>query len=398
MKPLSLEQVKRGTVEVISEKEMLAKLAKKKPLKIKVGFDPTSPDLHLGHTVLIQKMKQFQDAGHEVIFIIGDYTARIGDPSGRNEARPPLTEAQIGQNVLTYKEQVFKILDRKKTHVAYNSKWLGRMRGEDLIRLAAKKTVSRMLERDDFDKRYKNKTPIYIHEFLYPLLQGMDSVELEADIELGGTDQKFNLLVGRDLQRDQKQEPQVVITLPLLVGTDGVQKMSKTYGNAIGINEAPGEMFGKLMSITDTLMWSYFELLSDLSTGEIDQMKQAVEQGGLHPKKVKMRLAQEIVSRYHDKKAAVQAAEEFEKIFANKGKPTDIEEVQIKSDGKDVLVANLIADAGLAVSKSEARRLIKQKAVSINDKKFVDPQGSIKPQGSHLIQVGKRRFKQIKFS
>ncbi|MBI4374272.1 MAG: tyrosine--tRNA ligase [Deltaproteobacteria bacterium] len=392
-----IEVLKRGIVEIISEEELIAKLNKGKPLRVKAGFDPTSPDLHLGHTVLLQKMKQFQELGHEVIFIIGDYTARIGDPSGRNETRPALTSEQIGKNVVTYKEQVYKILDRNKTQVVYNSSWLDKMSGADLIRLASKKTVSRMLERDDFEKRYKGGVPISIHEFLYPLLQGQDSVVLNSDVELGGTDQKFNLLVGRELQKEAGFESQVVITLPLLIGTDGVQKMGKSYGNAIGITESPKEMYGKLMSISDPLMWNYYELLSNLSIDQIKKLKEEVSSGTLHPMEAKKRLAHEITARLHSLSEADHAAAEFTQVFQTKKSPEDVDEVRVKTLSGEVVVASLLADLNLASSRSEARRLIQQHAVIIDEKPFSDWKGSIPAKGSYLIQVGKRRFKKVSF-
>ncbi len=381
-----LALLKRGAIEIISESELLAKLKKGKPLRVKAGFDPTSPDLHLGHTVLLQKMKQFQDLGHEVIFIIGDYTAKIGDPSGRNETRPALSQEQIGKNVVTYKDQVFKILDRKKARVVYNSEWLGKMSAEDLIRLASKKTVSRMLERDDFEKRYRGEIPISIHEFLYPLLQGQDSVEVRADVELGGTDQKFNLLVGRDLQKEAGQESQVVMTLPLLIGTDGVQKMSKSYGNSIGVNETPKEMFGKIMSVSDDLMWNYYELLTDASLPEVKK---------LHPKEAKKRLALEIVERFHDKSQAQDAAEEFDKVFSKKEKPSDIPETVFKGDH---LLVDLLSQCGGFKSKTQIRQLITQGAVSVNEKRVTDIGFRLTGPGQYLVRAGKRWFNKIVIS
>ncbi|MBF0291444.1 MAG: tyrosine--tRNA ligase, partial [Nitrospinae bacterium] len=324
MKPIEeqLDIIRRGAVEVIDEAELKKKLersvATKTPLKVKAGFDPTAPDLHLGHTVLLMKLKQFQELGHRVIFIIGDFTASIGDPSGKSETRPPLSREQVEKNAETYKQQVFKILDREKTETVFNNDWIGRMTPADIISLSAKYTVARMLERDDFSKRYRDGRPIFIHEFMYPLLQGYDSVHLKADIEIGGTDQKFNLLVGRDLQRDHGQEPQVVITMPLLEGTDGVQKMSKSYGNYIGINEPPKDMFGKVMSISDTLMIRYHELLSDITAVELERLKEDLASGAAHPKAVKMRLGKELVSRYHSKEAAEEAAGEFDRVFGKK--------------------------------------------------------------------------------
>lgn len=393
-----LTLLKRGVVEIISEAELLAKLKKGKPLRVKAGFDPTAPDLHLGHTVLLQKLKQFQDLGHQAIFVIGDYTAMIGDPSGRNETRPALSDREIKLNVKTYEEQVFKILDKKRTQVVYNSAWLDRMNGREMIRLAARRTVARMLERDDFEKRFKGNIPISIHEFLYPLLQGQDSVALRADVELGGTDQKFNLLVGRDLQRDEGQEPQVVMTLPLLVGTDSVQKMSKSYGNAIGIADPPGEMFGHLMSISDELMWSYYELLSDLSLEEIKKLRTSVQSGDFHPKEAKQKLALEITTRFHNSRLAATAAAEFDRVFRQKEAPAKVEEVLLPASSDSISVSQLLQQVGLVTSRSEARRLIEQKAVTIDDQRLIDPAGTLPTKGSYLIQVGKRRFKKVRFS
>ncbi len=392
-----LTLLKRGTVEIISETELLAKLKKGKPLRIKAGFDPTAPDLHLGHTVLLQKMKQFQEMGHQVVFVIGDFTAMIGDPSGRNESRPALSERDIKLNVRTYEEQVFKVLDRKSTQVVSNSGWLGKLAGTDLIRLAAKRTVARMLERDDFEKRFRAGVPINLHEFLYPLLQGQDSVALRADVELGGTDQKFNLLVGRDLQKDEGQEPQVVMTLPLLVGTDGVQKMSKSFGNAIGITESAREMYGKVMSISDQQMWNYYELLSALPMEEIGRLKQATLRGEFHPMEAKRRLAAEITERFHDTKSARGAAEEFTRVFSRRETPQDVGEVHLTAKSGRIPVAQLLTETGLAPSRSEARRLLEQQAVTIDGSRFSDPAAQLEANGTHLIQVGKRRFKKVHF-
>lgn len=391
MNDLSL--LKRGTVEVIQEAEFLEKLKSGKPLRVKAGFDPTAPDLHLGHTVLIQKLKQFQDLGHHVIFLIGDFTAMIGDPSGRSETRPALSEEQIKQNVKTYQDQVFKILDPKKTEIAFNSHWLSKMNAKDMIRLASRHTVARMLERDDFEKRYEKGESIAIHEFLYPLLQGQDSVALKADVELGGTDQKFNLLVGRELQRQDGQSPQIVMTLPLLVGTDGVQKMSKSYGNYIGIQETPSEIFGKVMSISDALMWNYYELLSSLDLEEIRSLRSSVASGQEHPKEVKIRLAKELVARFHGKTAADAAAIEFENIFKNKGLPDEIETIEIRNSEGRVLV-DILVKAKLAPSKSEVRRLIKQGGVSVDDKKVNEIDYVVSPE-EHIIRVGKKKFLKV---
>lgn len=393
-----LSLLKRGTVEIIQEAELVEKLKRGKPLRIKAGFDPTAPDLHLGHTVLLQKLRQFQGLGHRVIFLIGDFTAMIGDPSGRNETRPALEDAQIVQNVKSYQDQVFKILDPEKTEVAYNSRWLSSMTSRDLLKLAARHTVARMLERDDFEKRYKKGEPISIHEFLYPLLQGYDSVALKADVELGGTDQKFNLLVGRELQRQEGQEPQVVMTLPLLVGTDGIQKMSKSYGNFIGIQESASQIFGKIMSISDKLMWSYYELLSDLDSEALIALKAAVNAGNEHPKEVKRRLGVELAARFHGDAAANAAAVEFDNVFKNKGIPEEVEEITLNAIKKGYPVVDLLLKAQLVPSKSEARRLIQQGGISINDKKLHDINSLIGIEGAEsesLIRVGKRRFVRI---
>jgi tyrosyl-tRNA synthetase len=394
----TLEVIKRGTVELISEGELVKKLEKGKPLRIKAGFDPTSPDLHLGHTVLMQKLKQFQELGHQVIFLIGDFTATIGDPSGRNETRPALSEKEIKTNVKTYEDQVFKILDRKKTQVVFNSAWMEKLSSSEIIRIASKMTVARMLERNDFEKRYKREDPIAIHEFLYPLMQGYDSVQLHADVELGGTDQKFNLLVGRELQRDYGQEPQVILTLPLLVGTDGVQKMSKSYGNFIGIAEPAKGIFGKIMSLSDETMWSYYELLSDLSIGEIAALKEEVKAGRRHPKEVKITLGSEIAARFHGKEAAKEAALEFENIFKKGGVPDEIEEVNLPKSSESLSLVELLSDLKLAESKSEAKRLIQQNAVTVNDQKISNIDAKLRAEGSYLVKVGKRRFKKINFS
>ncbi|HSA58176.1 MAG TPA: tyrosine--tRNA ligase [bacterium] len=388
-----LRVLKRGAVEVIQETEFVEKLRSGRPLRIKAGFDPTAPDLHLGHTVLLQKLKQFQDLGHHVLFLIGDFTAMIGDPSGRSETRPPLSEEQVQRNVKTYQDQVFKILDPQKTEIAFNAQWLSKMNAKDMIRLASRHTVARMLERDDFEKRYRKGESIAIHEFLYPLLQGYDSVALKADVELGGTDQKFNLLVGRELQRQDGQAPQIVMTLPLLVGTDGVQKMSKSYGNFIGIQESPGQIFGKVMSISDELMWSYYELLSDLDIESLRSLRKDVASGREHPKEVKIRLARELVARFHGEAASQAAAAEFENIFKNKGLPDDIETIEVKSSEGRALV-DILVRAKLAPSKSEVRRLIKQGGVTVDDKKINNIDYMV-PSENHLIRVGKRKFLKI---
>ncbi len=393
-----LEVIKRGAMELISEPELIEKLKEGRPLRVKAGFDPTAPDLHLGHTVLIQKLKQFQDLGHHVLFLIGDFTARIGDPTGRNEMRPPLSEEEIQRNIQTYQAQVFKILDPQKTEVVFNVSWLGKLSSIEMIRLASKQTVARMLERDDFEKRYKGGTPISIHEFLYPLLQGYDSVALKADVEIGGRDQKFNLLMGRELQKDEKQKPQVILTMPLLVGTDGVQKMSKSYGNSIAIMEPANDMFGKVMSIPDTTMWDYYELLSDAEISEIRSMKSRLEKGELHPRDLKAALAQEIARRFHGEEAALKARENFDKVFKGGGIPEDVETVVLKKEEGDVLVSEIIYQLKMVESKTEARRLIQQNAVTINEEKCTGTEPKITRSGSYVIKVGKRRFKKLDFA
>ncbi len=385
-----LALIKRGVGELISEGELRTKLQKKKPLRVKAGFDPTAPDLHLGHTVLLQKLKQFQDLGHQVIFLIGDATARIGDPSGRSETRPVLSADDIERNVATYKAQVFKVLDPDKTEVRFNSEWLDKMRLEDLLKLSAQYTVARMLERDDFDKRYKSGKEISILEFLYPLLQGHDSVVLEADVEIGGNDQKFNLLMGRTLQRRAGKAEQVILTLPLLEGTDGVQKMSKSYGNAIGILDAPNEMVGKIMSIPDETMWHYYELLSDESTAEIETRKK-----DWHPKKAKQALAREITARFHGKAAAEAAEAEFEKIFANRDRPSDVEKETVKLGPNGLSLVDLMVQLSFAKSKSDARRLIEQGGVSVDGNKTEDLAYRFSKPAQFLLKVGKRQFKEI---
>ncbi|MGA7577688.1 MAG: tyrosine--tRNA ligase [Desulfobaccales bacterium] len=404
MKPVDeqLALIKQGCQEIIREEDLKARLqeaiATGKPLRIKAGFDPTAPDLHLGHTVLIQKLKHFQDLGHQVIFLIGDFTGLIGDPSGKSETRPPLTEAEVKANAATYERQIFKILDREKTVIDFNSRWMKEMSARDLIRLAARHTVARMLEREDFHKRYNSQTPISIHEFLYPLIQGYDSVALKADVELGGTDQTFNLLVGRDLQREYGQPPQVVITLPLLEGLDGVQKMSKSLGNYVGIDEAPGVMFGKIMSISDPLMLRYFELLTDIAPGELARLRDDLAQGGRHPRQVKEELALELVARYHGQDAALEAAQEFARIFRDKGLPEEVEEVDLKAAGSKLWLPKAMVDAGLAGGTSEARRLITQGGVQVDGEKVTDANLELAAGNSYLLKVGKRRFKRVTLS
>ena len=392
-----LKIIKKGTIDIITEEELLEKLKEERPLIIKAGFDPTAPDLHLGHTVLLQKMRTFQQLGHTVYFIIGDFTAMIGDPSGRDKTRPPLTKEEVLKNAETYKEQVFKVLDPKKTIVVFNSEWLGDMTAEDLIRLTSRYTVARMLEREDFKNRFKENKPISIHEFIYPLLQAYDSVAIKADVELGGSDQRFNLLIGRDIQKEYGiEKPQVAILLPLLVGIDGVRKMSKSYGNYIGITDPPEDMFGKIMSIPDELMWEYWELLTDLTIEEIEKMKKDVEEGKIHPMDVKKELGLYIVERFHSKDEAIKALEEFERVHSKKELPTDIPEIEILSETKEIPLFELVYKAGFAPSKKEAKRLIKQGAVKIDGEKFTDPYFNVDLSKEFILQVGKRKFARIK--
>lgn len=395
-----LALIERGTVDFISRDEMVKKLKRSVetgiPLKIKAGFDPTAPDLHLGHTVLIQKLKHFQDLGHQIYFLIGDFTGMIGDPTGKSETRKALTVEQVQQNAETYKAQVFKILDPEKTEVAFNSTWLGKLDSIDMIKLASELTVARMLERDDFSKRFASGRPISIHEFLYPLIQGYDSVAMEADVELGGTDQLFNLLMGRDLQRSRGQEPQVVLTMPLLEGLDGVNKMSKSLGNYIGITDSPDDIYGKTLSVSDDLMFRYFSLLSDMTEQEIEALEGELVAGKVHPKQVKQKLARELTARFHSKEAAEEAERNFEKVFAKGGVPDEVPEFSLPV-GTVVPLPNLLADAGLVKSTSEARRMIKQSAVSIEGEKVTDARMEISGDSSLLIKVGKRRFTRIVF-
>ncbi len=387
----------RGADEVLIKQELIEKLKEGRPLRIKAGFDPTAPDLHLGHTVLINKLKQFQDLGHEVMFLIGDFTGMIGDPTGKNVTRKPLTREEVIHNAKTYEEQIFKILDSKKTRVMFNSSWMNALSSADLIQLAAKHTVARMLERDDFSKRFKGGQSIAIHEFLYPLIQGYDSVEMKADVELGGTDQKFNLLVGRQLQEAFGQKPQVVITMPILEGLDGVQKMSKSLNNYIGIADVADEMFGKIMSISDELMWRYFELLSFRSMAEINSWKlECIE--GANPRNYKVKLAQEIIERFHDGKAAVRALENFEARFQRGAMPDEIDEIELKIQGSSFCIANLLKESGLTSGTSEAIRLINQGAVKIDGEKVSDAKLEISINTQNIYQVGKRKFAKVKLS
>jgi tyrosyl-tRNA synthetase len=392
-----LAELKRGTQELLIERELTAKLRRGKPLRVKAGFDPTAPDLHLGHTVLLNKMRQFQQLGHEVIFLIGDFTGLIGDPTGRNATRPPLTPDDVQANARTYQQQVFKILDAEKTRVDFNSRWFGSMKASQLIEIAAKHTVARMLERDDFAKRYKGGQPIAVHEFLYPLVQGYDSVALQADVELGGTDQKFNLLVGRQLQEAYGQEPQIVITMPLLEGLDGVNKMSKSLGNYIGITDPPDEMFGKVMKISDELMWRYFELLSFRPLGDIAQLRKSVEDGR-NPRDVKFELAQELVGRFHGKDSAERANGAFRARFSDKALPTDLVLQTLYVDAAGVRLANLLKEAGLVASTSEGNRKIDEGAVRIDGTKVSDRGLIVALGGEHVVQVGSRRFARVKLA
>jgi tyrosyl-tRNA synthetase len=389
-----LAELLRGTQEVLVGAELVKKLRRGKPLHIKAGFDPTAPDLHLGHTVLLNKMRQFQQFGHDVTFLIGDFTGMIGDPSGRNVTRPPLTPEAIQANANTYKEQVFKILDPDRTRVDFNSRWFGQMPASQLIQIAAHQTVARMLERDDFARRYAQQRPIAIHEFLYPLVQGYDSVAMKADVELGGTDQKFNLLVGRHLQETYAQEPQVVMTMPLLEGTDGINKMSKSLGNYIGITEESGTMFGKIMSISDEIMWRYFELLSFRPLGDIAALRQAVQEGR-NPRDVKFELAREIVARFHHQAAAEQAQRDFIARVSEKGVPTDLPPKALPVEAAGIRLGNLLKEAGLATSTSEANRKIDEGAVRIDGQKVTDRGVVLQAGADHVVQLGSKRFARV---
>lgn len=389
-----LSELARGIDEILPEDGLAKKLEKKKPLIVKAGFDPTAPDLHLGHTVLINKMRQFQEFGHEVVFLIGDFTGMIGDPSGKNATRPPLSRDEIKDNAATYEAQIYKILDPEKTRIEFNSHWMSQMSAADLIKLASHHTVARMLERDDFNKRYKSGQSISIHEFLYPIVQGYDSVALKADVELGGTDQKFNLLVGRQLQQDFGQEPQVVMTTPLLEGLDGVQKMSKSLNNYIGITDEPDEMFGKVMSISDELMWRYYEVLSFRKLDDIESLRSRVAAGG-NPRDAKFELAMELVERFHDRKAAGAAKKEFIARFQKGALPDKIKEVSISSQGGSLGIAQLLKEAGLVSSTSEAFRMIKQGAVKIDGERIEDKSLQVSAGSTSVYQVGKRRFSRV---
>ncbi|TDF37542.1 tyrosine--tRNA ligase [Alteromonadaceae bacterium M269] len=390
-------EIQRGSDEILLEQELIDKLKLGKPLKIKAGFDPTAPDLHLGHTVLINKLRTFQKLGHEVIFLIGDFTGMIGDPTGKNVTRKPLTKEQVLANAETYKEQVFKILDKEKTTVRFNSEWMDELGAAGMIKLAANQTVARMLERDDFKKRYANGQPIAIHEFLYPLAQGWDSVALESDVELGGTDQRFNLLMGRELQKSEGQTPQTVLMMPLLEGLDGVQKMSKSLENYIGITDSPNEMFGKVMSISDELMWRYYDLLSFHSIEHIAGLKSQVEQGA-NPRDIKILLAKEIIERFHDNKAAEKAHQDFIQRFQKNAIPDDLPELSIALPEDGFAIGNLLKEAELVASTSEAMRMIKQGAVKINGDKVTDNKLVIDSPSEAVYQVGKRKFAKITLS
>ena len=390
-----LAEIRRGADEILLEDELIDRLSMDRPLRVKVGFDPTAPDLHLGHTVVINKMRQFQQLGHDVIFLIGDFTGMIGDPSGKNTTRPPLTREEIEANAATYKSQVFKILDPESTIVEFNSRWSNDLGAEGIIRLASRHTVARMLEREDFSNRYRTGQPIAIHEFLYPLMQGYDSVALKADVEMGGTDQKFNLLVGRELQKQYGQPSQVVLTMPLLEGLDGVQKMSKSIGNTVGITDAPDEMFGKLMSVSDELMWRYFELLSFRPLEEVEKLRQSADEGA-NPRDIKFELASEIVARFHSLANARAAQQTFVERFSQGALPQDLAEKRISSEGGSMALANIIKSAGLAASTSEAMRLVTQGAVRLDGERLRDPKATLAKGTSGILQVGKRRVARIR--
>lgn len=392
---MQINELVRGVDEVLLLGELKSKLKQGRPLRVKAGFDPTAPDLHLGHTVLINKLRQFQQAGHHVIFLIGDFTGMIGDPTGKNVMRLPLSEEEVQANAATYKEQIFKILDPANTEVVFNSTWMGKKSAADMIKLASKYTVARMLERDDFEKRYKGGKPIAIHEFLYPLIQGYDSVELNSDIELGGSDQKFNLLVGRELQKESGQEPQVVMTMPILEGyTQGPEKMSKSLNNYIGITDSPNDIFGKIMSVDDEKMWRYFDLLSFRSISELERLKEEVKEG-VNPRDIKFKLAEEIIERFYDQKAAEAAQTDFIQRFQKGAMPDDIPEKEIRASEGYIAIGNLLKEAGLVGSTSEAMRMIKQGAVKIDGGKIDNPKLILKKGVSAVFQVGKRKFAKI---
>jgi tyrosyl-tRNA synthetase len=394
-----LEVIRRGTEQIIPEDELVAKLERSvktdTPLRIKQGFDPTAPDIHLGHTVTINKLRQFQDLGHEVIFLIGDFTGMIGDPSGKLESRRQMTREEVLRNAETYKEQIFKILDPQKTRIEFNSKWCQPMMFADVLELASKYTVARLLERDDFAERFRNNRPISVLEFLYPLVQGYDSVALRADVELGGTDQIFNLLVGREIQREYGQEPQVVITMPLLVGTDGVEKMSKSLGNYIGICEPAREIYGKTMSISDDLIVPYFRLLTDVPAAELERMKSRMERQEVNPRDLKMQLAREMVTRYYDRSAAMAAEREFKRIFQKQGLPDEIPQYIVPSEEQPIWIVKLLVSAGMAETNGQARRLIAQGGVKIGDEKVTDEDLELRIDGEILLKIGKKRFLKV---
>ncbi|HEX7829857.1 MAG TPA: tyrosine--tRNA ligase [Thermoanaerobaculia bacterium] len=394
-----LEYLAKGTVDLIEKNDLKAKMARGKALTIKVGFDPTAPDIHLGHTVVIRKMRHFQQLGHRVIFLIGDFTGMIGDPTGKKATRPALTREEVLVNAETYQRQVYKILDREKTEIRFNSEWLGQLGAEGMVRLAAKYTLARILERDDFRKRFDARQPIAIHELLYPLAQGYDSVALKCDVEMGGTDQLFNLLVGRDLMREYGLEPQVVITMPLLEGLDGVEKMSKSLGNYIGIDEAPGSIFGKVMSISDSLMWKYYTLCTDMTPAEVSALRGRVESGELHPMEAKRALAKSIIRDFHDAEAADAAEAEFKRIFSERQAPTDIEEITLAANAEPQLLSKIIALAGLSESNKDAQRLIAQGGVLVDDVKADTTRYSLDTSAgkSYVLKVGKRRFAKVTF-
>jgi tyrosyl-tRNA synthetase len=386
----SMGLIRRGAEAIIEEEELAEKLKKERPLRIKAGFDPTAPDLHLGHTVLVQKLKHFQELGHHVLFLIGDFTGMIGDPSGRSETRKSLTREEVRRNAETYKRQIYKLLYPEQTEIMFNSQWMDKFGASDFVKLCSRYTVARMLERDDFHKRFESRRPIAIHEFLYPLIQGYDSIAMRADVELGGTDQKFNLLVGRTLQRQEGQEPQVILTMPILEGLDGVNKMSKSLGNYVALEEPAKDMFGKLMSVSDELMYRYFELLSDKPMDEVNRMRSDVRQGSLHPKAVKEELAMELTTRFHGPEEAERARSEFNRVFSGGQAPEDVPEVRVgPQDSANVL--DVITRAGVCGSRSEAKRLCRQGAVSVQGEKIMDP-GHVFPGGEHTLKIGKRRF------
>ena len=394
-----LDIIKRGAVEIIVEEDLQKKInrsiATGRPLRVKAGFDPTAPDIHLGHTVLLNKMRQFQELGHEAIFLIGDFTGMIGDPTGKSETRKHLTKDEVAANARTYQAQIYKILDPARTTIAFNNEWMSKMTAETMIQLAAKHTVARMLEREDFKKRYQSELPISIHEFLYPLIQGYDSVMLKADVELGGTDQKFNLLVGRELQKEYGQDPQSIVMMPLLEGLDGVNKMSKSLGNYIGINEPAKEIFGKVMSVSDVLMYRYYELVSSATLAELQKIKDDIGSGTLHPMEAKKRLATELADRFCGAGEGATARGEFEKVFSEKNMPDDIPVIEVSWEGKKMKLAKIIAQAGVAKSNSEARRLIQQGAVEVNGTPIIDIDAELQAYGEYILKVGKKRFARV---